>query len=111
MSNIDVHENHNQLCDFLDLKRQAKRSYVITFFGFIFVRSSVTQNFSNFVGVLYDQTTIPVETGEVDLFLGKFPDPDFRVPMPFILVLSSPISSIFTLASKSGSHGPIKFFA
>ena len=44
----------------------------------------------------------------VDPFPGKFMDPDFRVPMPFILVLNSPLSNILTLASKSGSHKPIK---
>ena len=44
----------------------------------------------------------------VDPFLGKFLDLDIRVPTPFILVLYSPLSNIFTLASKSGSHKPIK---
>ena len=44
----------------------------------------------------------------MDPFPGKFMDPDFRVPMPFILVLNSPLSNILTLASKSGSHEPIK---
>ena len=44
----------------------------------------------------------------VDPFLVKFPDPDFRVPKAFMLVPYSPLSNIFTLASKSGSHKPIK---
>ena len=44
----------------------------------------------------------------VDPFLVKFPDPDFRVPKSFMLVPYSPLSNVFTLASKSGSHEPIE---
>ena len=44
----------------------------------------------------------------VDPFLVKFPDPDFRVLKSFMLVSYSPLSNVFTLASKSGSHEPIE---